>query len=109
MFILLLFLFSGSKSFLQVGHWLGLKHTFNGGSSSNPVCGTDDVDDTPTESRPAFGCPVNRDTCPGLGVDPIYNFMDYTGMLVVVVSAAGVNITKRRVPAGFESFMCLNI
>ncbi|KAG8684482.1 low affinity high capacity ammonium permease, partial [Ceratobasidium sp. 394] len=38
----------------------------------------DSVDDTPPESRPAFGCPANRDSCSGGGVDPIHNYMDYT-------------------------------
>lgn len=58
----------------EVGHWVGLFHTFQGS------CGTrgDGVADTPPERTSTFGCPVNKDTCEGGGPDPIYNFMDYS-------------------------------
>lgn len=70
----------------EVGHWLGLHHTFeqqpgfidDGCNAANP---NDYVDDTPQQfTNTPFTCPGDdTNTCPNLpGNDPIHNYMDYS-------------------------------
>lgn len=69
----------------EVGHWLGLYHTFQGGctggSSSNCSTQGDQVCDTPPVNVSSSGCNVGQNSCsndvPNLP-DMIRNYMDYS-------------------------------
>ena len=63
----------------EVGHWLNLDHVWGYGGN----CGTDNVNDTPTQEEENYGCPSfphNPNSCNtanGNG-DMFMNYMDYT-------------------------------
>jgi hypothetical protein len=65
---------SGLTGVHEIGHWLGLVHTFENGCEPPG----DYVDDTPPEGLATEGCPVGKDTCPAPDDDPVHNFMDYS-------------------------------
>jgi hypothetical protein len=59
----------------EVGHWLGLYHTFQGGCSTL----NDRVTDTAPEASASYSCDLGRDTCRDDDlVDPVRNFIDYS-------------------------------
>ncbi|OAA44542.1 metalloprotease 1 [Beauveria brongniartii RCEF 3172] len=58
----------------EVGHWLGLLHTFEGNCDKN----NDYVADTPAMQMNYHTCNKTIDTCPDMpGNDPVNNFMSY--------------------------------
>ena len=61
----------------EVGHYLGLFHTFQGGCDSGSCYSQSDlICDTNSESGPHFGCSTGTSSCGS--VDPIENYMDYS-------------------------------
>jgi hypothetical protein len=64
----------------EIGHWLGLRHTFEGGCP-NTNCNTqgDHICDTPPVSGPSYGCPsfpkISCSNGPSGGM--FMNYMDY--------------------------------
>ena len=65
----------GKTATHEVGHWFGLMHVFEGRSCSGDG---DLVSDTNQQSEVSYGCPLDRDSCPGSkGLDNVNNYMDY--------------------------------
>ena len=61
----------------EVGHYLGLYHTFqNGCGGSNCYASGDRICDTNAESQPEYNCPNNSSSCGS--TDPVRNYMNYS-------------------------------
>lgn len=65
----------GDTATHEVGHWLGLYHTFQEGCSAPG----DRVNDTPyqDDGPNIFSCQESLNTCSQRGRDPVHNFMSY--------------------------------
>ncbi|KIM41043.1 hypothetical protein M413DRAFT_445790 [Hebeloma cylindrosporum] len=89
----------------EVGHWVGLYHTFQGASCTSSG---DEVADTPAQLTATSGCPkIAPDTCPGQpGRDPIHNFMDYSHDVCLTGFTAG---QAKRLKAQLRTYRNLNV
>jgi hypothetical protein len=65
----------GDTATHEIGHWLGLFHTFENGCTAPG----DAVRDTPyqLDGDNIFECNESDDTCTQPGTDPVHNFMSY--------------------------------
>ena len=84
----------------EVGHWLGLYHTFRGQSCTGPG---DWVDDTPMQRIPTAGCPSTpQNSCPQQpGHDASDNYMDYSYDVCMETFTEG---QKERMYAQFDLY-----
>lgn len=66
----------------EIGHWLGLSHTFGGSNNAGTICGNDDISDTPRTSGFFSNCPqpytALNDSCDPGKRPNINNIMDYS-------------------------------
>jgi hypothetical protein len=62
----------------EVGHYLGLFHTFEGGCGPASNTSGDLIADTQAEAQPEYDCIPNLPSGCGAGLAPIDNYMDYT-------------------------------
>ncbi|MCC6281919.1 MAG: T9SS type A sorting domain-containing protein [Saprospiraceae bacterium] len=91
----------------EIGHWLGLYHTFNGGCGQDTCSDGDYVCDTPPAANPNFTCNLNVNSCgndnPNLP-DQVRNYMDYTPDDCKSIFTQG---QKDRITATLDSFRTL--
>jgi len=82
---------NGSRALThEIGHYMGLEHTWGNNNDNNVACGDDSVNDTPeTKGSPTGVCVLNANTCndSDIGsagywnydvIDNVQNYMDYS-------------------------------
>jgi PKD repeat protein len=101
----------------EVGHWLGLYHTFQGGCHQDCRREGDYICDTPPTKEPNYHAPQRQNTCfePNDKPDQTRNYMDYGNDLHLDLFTAEQKEVARRVltntrfPARFSVWQAENI
>jgi hypothetical protein len=64
----------------EIGHYLGLFHTFQDqcGFATQPYTSGDLIGDTTPERQPSYGCTPSESSCQDSGMNPIENYMNYS-------------------------------
>lgn len=62
----------------EVGHYLGLRHTFDGTSAGDGFCGDDSVLDTPPTDGSFSTCNLTLSFCDTPVIENVQNYMDYS-------------------------------
>jgi len=96
----------GGTASHEIGHYLGLYHTFQGGCDTGTCSATGDlVCDTPAEATATSGCPGGKDTCPATGVDPIQNYMDYSTDICYSNFTTGQDTRMNQIVTGYRAWI----
>lgn len=92
----------------EIGHWLGLYHTFQGGCSGSG----DGVGDTPPVASASSGCNKGRNSCnndsPNLP-DQIENYMDYSDGTCMELFTLGQKTRVQSIVQQYRSFLYTNV
>ncbi|MCH2230939.1 MAG: T9SS type A sorting domain-containing protein [Crocinitomicaceae bacterium] len=68
----------------EVGHYLGLPHTFAGTSAGDGICGDDGIEDTPPTAGSFSTCNLALATCDTAAIpaiENVQNYMDYSSCI----------------------------
>lgn len=90
----------------EVGHWLGLQHTFDNGCGNLLYCFAtgDNICDTPPKYGPSFGCnPLVLNTMQCGYLSNVQNHMDYTSDPCRLMFTQGQKTAMRAVLSGIRS------